>query len=236
MSFFDPWTSAKDAFSETLSGFVERTDQFMEKHEIEHRQFGDSNNTNNSESQNDAGVDYNSIAHVYTSFEIGYKYSIGLSGLLGWIKEFTSDDTEISDSLQDQYNNEVGKAVAEYAREHGLDRDEAESVLASAIVAGCVASFEIDPRTVSSDMAEAAAECVSEVVRSIREISNSSRSGGDGHSERGVESVEIGEPSYEAESSPSSDAGGSSGSNHHHDDDNYDWNSNNWDNDDQNQF
>ena len=61
----------------------------------------------------------NAIVHTYASAIYAYYCGDDVAKVFGDIKEIPSDPEYYADSLRDQYNNEVGRQIAEWAKENG---------------------------------------------------------------------------------------------------------------------
>ncbi|KAB1085063.1 calcium-binding protein [Neorhizobium galegae] len=92
----------------------------------------------------------NAIAHVHTSARLSYS-KWEMAGANSYIAEKLGDFKEIipsspADTYKDQYNNEVGRRIAEYARENDLDREDIDDLIIDALNNGHLIISLLDPR------------------------------------------------------------------------------------------
>ncbi|MHA3916138.1 hypothetical protein [Halovulum sp. GXIMD14793] len=204
MQFVDDiYDAAKGLFADVLNVFENRAEEFAEKYDIDTRDF-----VNEDPSQDRLEVDYNSFVHAHASFELTFNFGNRVAEFFGWAKELTSEDFEMTDSLRDEYNNAVGNVVGDYARSVGLSYEDAGELLAEAINGGCLASYDLDPRTMGDDAVDLAGQCVMEMLNSLGDLSGSLSDTEPSDSDSGLEGIS--EPSTDAESSPSSSHSGGS--------------------------
>jgi hypothetical protein len=82
-----------------------------------------------------ANEDYrNAIEHAHVSAKIAYDYGETVAETLGNMKEWTSNDPE--DSARDQWNNKVGRQIADYGRDHGLTKNDLDHLTMDALKNG----------------------------------------------------------------------------------------------------
>lgn len=147
-----------------IEPFANSTEQFMAAHGIEKYEFLE----DYLEVEIDADTqDFNSVAHAFTSFSLAFDYGVPVSAFLGGVKEMLSDAHEMTDSLRDQYNNEVGLMIAAYALENEMSKDDSASLLASAISEGCLSFHDPDYRVFDSDFSSSISECLIEIMRGL---------------------------------------------------------------------
>lgn len=95
------------------------------------------------------GVDVNAIAHALTSANIAYRTNRPFARFMGDLKEGAADlipiDT-MADSWKDQWNNEVGRRIAGYARRHHLPASCIGPLVVDAYRQGELLNTEKDPR------------------------------------------------------------------------------------------
>lgn len=90
----------------------------------------------------------NAIAHAHTSAEWAKDSGRGIATVVGNLKELMSTAEERKDSNKDEYNNEVGRRIAEYADRHGLPEGAIDDLVIDALNhSELVVDEETDPRS-----------------------------------------------------------------------------------------
>jgi Ca2+-binding RTX toxin-like protein len=101
----------------------------------------------------DGMFDYrNAIEHSYVSAALTERYGSTAAQIFGGIKELTSDDPR--DSARDQWNNEVGRRIGEWASDHQIDGLDLGDLIIEALGNGDLITDLGDPRISSQPPAE----------------------------------------------------------------------------------
>jgi Ca2+-binding RTX toxin-like protein len=83
----------------------------------------------------ESGIDdpVNAIQHAFTSADWTWEYGRTIATHVGNYKE-RNGYLDPDDSFRDQYNNEVGRRITEYAKAHNLDRSSLDDLIIDALV------------------------------------------------------------------------------------------------------
>ena len=65
----------------------------------------------------------NAIEHCLGSAILAERYGTSIARFLGNVRESASTKNDPADSFKDQWNNAIGRAIAEHAKKTGADRD-----------------------------------------------------------------------------------------------------------------
>lgn len=82
------------------------------------------------------GLTRNALAHAHKSAELYYDYGEIISKTLGEAKELLPGGDDPKDKYKDEYNNEVGRRIAEYAKEHNLPKSAIDDLMMDALKDG----------------------------------------------------------------------------------------------------
>lgn len=80
------------------------------------------------------GDDINAIEHAHRSAQVAYNYGRPIAEGMGTVKEWPSDDP--ADSWKDEWNNEVGRRIAEWARGNGYSENDIDRLILDAYRGG----------------------------------------------------------------------------------------------------
>ena len=88
----------------------------------------------------------NAIGHAHVSAELAHDRSPAFAEFWGNVKEIAQPG-DPKDSIRDQYNNEVGRRIGRYVKQHNLPREAIDDLIIDALRTGhLVVDFLNDPR------------------------------------------------------------------------------------------